>query len=183
VIAMLKTILATVAVIVVILIVVVALQPSDFHVERSARMAAPPQTPFAQVNDFHNWEAWNPFSKADPSIKMTYSGPASGVGAKYAWQGNKDVGEGNMTITESRPGELVRIDLVFEKPFAAHNTAEFRFAPISSNETAVTWSMFGHNGFMGKAIGLVMNMDAMIGGQFEKGLADMKAIVERASKN
>jgi hypothetical protein len=180
---MLKTILTIVGVLVLILIAVVALQPSDFHIERTARMAAPPQAPFTQVSDFRNWEAWNPFSKADPSIKMTYSGAASGTGAKYAWVGNKDVGEGNMTITESRPDELVRIDLVFEKPFAAHNTAEFRFTPISSNETAVTWSMSGHNGFMGKAIGLVMNMDAMIGGQFEKGLADMKAIVERPSKS
>jgi hypothetical protein len=108
-------------------------------------------------------------------------GAPAGVGAIYAWTGNNEVGEGRMTITESRRSDLVRVKLEFFKPFAATNTAEFTFKP-DGNQTAVTWSMFGQNNFMAKAIHLFMNMDKMIGGQFEKGLASMKSVVEAAAK-
>jgi len=144
-------------------------------------MAAPPATVFAQVNDFHKWEAWNPWAKIDPAMKETYEGAPAGVGAVYTWAGNNEVGTGRMTISESRPGELVRIKMEFLKPFAATHTAEFAFKP-EGDGTAVTWSMFGKNDFLAKAMCLFMDMDKMGGGMFEKGLADMKAVAEAAPK-
>ena len=178
---MLKKILIALAVIVVVFIVIVALQPSDFRVARSATISAPPPAVFAQVNDFHKWEAWNPWGKIDPAMKQTYEGAPAGPGAIYTWSGNNEVGEGRMTITDSRPSDLIRVKLEFFKPFAATNTAEFAFKP-EGNQTLVTWSMFGEKNFMAKAVHLVMNMDKMIGGQFEKGLADMKSAVEAPAK-
>ncbi|KAB2842167.1 SRPBCC family protein [bacterium] len=177
---MLAKILIALAVLLVVLAVVVALQPSDFTVRRSIAVSAPPEAAFAQVNDFRKWTAWNPWGKLDPAMKQTYSGAESGVGAVYAWAGNNQVGEGRMTLTESVPNQRIRINLEFFKPFAATNTAEFTFQP-EGDKTLVTWSMSGKNNFMAKAIGLVMSMDKMIGGMFEKGLADMKAIVESKS--
>jgi hypothetical protein len=114
-------------------------------------------------------------------MKQAYEGAAAGTGAVYTWVGNKEVGEGRMTITESRPNDLIRIKLEFFKPFAATNTAEFTFKP-EGNQTAVTWSMTGDNNFIAKAVHLFMNMDKMIGGQFEKGLASMKSLVEVPAK-
>jgi len=178
---MLKIILITIAVIVVVFLVVVALQPSEFRVARSTTISGPAPAVFAQVNDFHKWEAWNPWGKIDPAMKQTYEGAPAGIGAIYTWVGNNEVGEGRMTLTESRPNDLIRIKLEFMKPFAATNTAEFTFKP-EGNQTAVTWSMSGKNNLMAKAIHLFMNMDKMIGGQFEKGLAEMKSVVEAAPK-
>ena len=178
---MLIKILIAIAVILIVLVVVVAMQPSEFRVARSATMSAPAPTVFAQVNDFHKWEAWNPWGKIDPAMKQSYEGAPAGVGAIYTWIGNNEVGEGRMTIIESRPSDLIRIKMEFYKPFAATNTAEFTFKP-AGNQTAVTWSMTGHNNFMAKAIHLFMNMDKMIGGQFDKGLASMKSVVEGAPK-
>ena len=178
---MLIQILIVVAIIVIVFVVVVAMQPSEFRVARSATMSAPPPAVFTQVNDFHKWEAWNPWGKIDPAMKQTYEGAPAGPGAIYTWSGNNEVGEGRMTITDSRPSELIRVKLEFFKPFAATNTAEFTFKP-EGNQTLVTWSMFGEKNFMAKAIHLVMNMDKMIGGQFEKGLADMKSVVEATPK-
>jgi uncharacterized protein YndB with AHSA1/START domain len=178
---MLKTILVALAVIIVVLVVIVALQPSDFRVARSTTISAPPPAVFAQVNDFHKWEAWNPWGKIDPAMKQTYEGTLAGPGAIYTWSGNNEVGEGRMTITDSRPSDLIRVKLEFFKPFAGTNTAEFAFKP-EGNQTLVTWSMFGEKNFMAKAVHLVMNMDKMIGGQFEKGLADMKSAVEALAK-
>jgi hypothetical protein len=175
---MLKWILGAVAGLIPVFEVVVALQPADFRIERSAMMRAPAQAPFMQVNDFQNWRAWSPWEKVDPALKRQYDGPRAGTGAVYAWQGNKDVGEGRMTITESRPGELVRIRLEFFQPFAATNTAEFRFKP-SGDATAVTWTMSGQNNFLSKAICLFVDMDKMVGGMFEQGLTQMKTVVER----
>ena len=174
---MARKILAVLALLVAGFAVVVALQPAEFRVERSATIAAPPETVFAQVNDFHSWEAWNPWGKLDPAMQQSYSGAASGTGAGYAWAGDGNVGEGRMTITESRPPERILIRLEFLKPMAATNTAEFTFAPHDGG-TVVTWSMTGRNGFMGKAFGLFMDMDQMVGGMFEQGLASMKAAVE-----
>jgi hypothetical protein len=178
---MLKTILISLAVIVIVFAVIVALQPSEFRIARSTTISAPPAAVFAQVNDFHKWEAWNPWGKIDPAMKQTYEGAPAGIGAIYTWAGNNEVGEGRMTITESRPSGLIRIKLEFFKPFAGTNIAEFTFKP-EGNQTAVTWSMTGQNNFMAKAIHLFMNMDKMIGGQFEKGLASMKSVVESAPK-
>ena len=126
---MLTKVLVAIAVIVVVLVVVVALQPSEFRVARSATISAPPAAVFAQVNDFHRWEAWNPWGKIDPAMKQTYEGAPAGTGAVYAWSGNNEVGEGRMTITESRPSDLIRIKLEFFKPFEGTSTAEFTFKP------------------------------------------------------
>lgn len=178
---MLKIALATLAAIVVVFVVVVAMQPSEFRVARSAPISAPAPAVFAEVNDFHKWEAWNPWGKIDPAMRQTYEGAAAGTGAIYTWTGNKEVGEGRMMLTESRPNELIRVKLEFFKPFAATNTAEFTFRP-EGNQTVVTWSMAGENNFIAKAIHLFMNMDRMVGGQFEKGLAQMKSVVETVPK-
>jgi uncharacterized protein YndB with AHSA1/START domain len=156
-------------------------QPADFRISRSAVMAAPPAAVFDHVNDFHHWRAWNPWAKIDPAMKETYEGAPFGVGAVYSWTGNNEVGTGRMTIAESRPGELIRINMEFLKPMQATHTAEFSFKPQGAG-TEVTWSMFGKNNFMSKAVGLFMDMDKMIGGMFEKGLASMKAVAEGGAR-
>jgi hypothetical protein len=160
---------------------VVALQPSEFRVTRSSIITAPAPVVFAQVNDFRKWDAWNPWARLDPAMRQGYAGAPAGVGAVYTWAGNGEVGEGRMTITDSRPHELIRIRMEFMKPFAATSTAEFTFRP-EGDGTRVTWSMAGENGFMAKAIHMVVSMDRMIGGMFEKGLAAMKAVAETASR-
>ena len=175
---MLKWSLAAIAAVIVVFLIVVALQPTDFKVERSATMRAPAPAVFAQVNDFQSWQAWSPWEKVDPALKRQYEGPKAGTGAVYAWQGNKDVGEGRMTITESKPAELVRIRLEFFKPMTAVNDTVFRFQP-SGDSTAVTWTMTGRNNFVAKAICLFVDMDKMVGGMFDQGLTQMKTIVER----
>jgi uncharacterized protein YndB with AHSA1/START domain len=176
----LKYIVSALVVIVVAFSVIVALQPSDFRVTRTATIAAPPEAVFVQVNNLHRWEAWSPWAKLDPAAKNTYEGPAAGVGAAFAWSGNRQVGEGRMTITDSRPNEAVRMNLEFIKPFKATNITEFTFKPEGS-QTVVTWTMSGKNNFISKAIGLFMDCDKMVGGQFEKGLAQMKSIAEAAT--
>jgi len=178
---MLKKILIAIAVIIIVFLIVVALQPAEFRVTRSTNVAAPQAAVFDQVNDLHKFEKWNPWGKIDPAMKQSYEGPPAGTGAVYKWAGNNEVGEGRMTIAESRPSDLVRIKLEFLKPFASVADTEFTFKP-EGNQTAVTWSMSGKNNFMAKAMCLFMSMDKMIGSQFEKGLADMKAIVEAAPK-
>lgn len=178
---MLKKILIALVAIVVVFLGVVAMQPSDFRIVRTATMSAPAPAVFGQVNDFHNWEAWSPWAKLDPAAKNSFEGPSAGIGAIFRWAGNKEVGEGGMTITESRPSDLIRIKLEFLKPFAATNSAEFTFKP-DGDQTAVTWSMAGKNKFISKAICLFMNMDKMVGGKFEEGLAAMKSIVEAVPK-
>ncbi|MEK6210123.1 MAG: SRPBCC family protein [Pseudomonadota bacterium] len=130
------------------------------------------------MNDLHNWEAWSPWAKRDPQMKQNYEGAPAGTGAIYAWTGNKQVGEGRMTITESRPSDLIRIKLELFKPFAATNTAEFTFKP-EGNQTAVTWSMTGQNNFIAKAVHLFMDMDKMVGKDFEAGLANLKTVTEK----
>jgi hypothetical protein len=178
---MLKKIFIGIAVILVAFVVIVALQPSDFRIVRSINISAPPAAVFAQVNDFHNWEAWSPWAKLDPAAKATFEGPSAGKGAIFRWAGNEEVGEGSMMITESLPSALIRIKLDFLKPFEATNNAEFTFKP-EGNQTAVTWSMEGQNNFIAKAFCLFMNMDKMVGGQFDKGLASMKSVAEAAAK-
>ena len=182
---MIKKILLGLVVFIVLLVVVfvciVALQPSHYRIERSANINAPASVVFAQVNDFHKWEAWSPWAKIDPAMKQTYEGASSGTGAIYTWAGNNQVGEGRMTITESHPNDLIKIKLEFIKPWSATNATDFAFKP-QGNQTAVTWTMNGDNNFMGKAFGLFMNMDKMVGGDFEKGLAQMKSVAETVAK-
>jgi len=172
-------ILLGLAAILVVLLIVIATQPAEFRVERSATIAAPPEEVFAQVNDFHAWKEWSPWAKLDPQSKDTYEGPASGTGSVFKWSGNNEVGEGMMTITDSQPNELIRIKLEFTRPFAATNTTEFTFKP-EGDQTRVNWAMFGENTFVGKAMHLVMDMDKMVGGSFDQGLTQMKSVVESA---
>ena len=178
---MLKKILIGVAVIIVAFIAVVALQPSDYRVTRSATIAAPAADVFAQVNNFKNWETWSPWAKLDPAAKATFEGPAAGTGAIFKWDGNAQVGAGTMTLMESRPGELVRIKLDFVKPMAATSTAEFTFKP-QGNQTELTVTVTGEKNFLAKAFCLFMSMDKMIGGKFEKAFVDLKAIAESPAK-
>ena len=163
--------------IVLLFILVVAMRPSEYRITRAAKMAASPAVVFEQVNDFHNWDAWSPWAKLDPNAKMTFVGPSSGKGAGYSWSGNDKVGEGHQTITESRESELIRIKLDFEKPMKDTCTVEFNFKP-AGDQTEMTWSMFGKQNFVGKAFCMFMDMDKMVGGDFEKGLASLKALVE-----
>ena len=178
---MFVTILFAVAVIVVLLIVVIARQPDEFRVTRKVGVLAPPAVVFAHVNDLHKWQAWSPWEKLDPALKRTFDGPSAGTGAIYRWAGNNKAGEGSMTITESYPGELIRFRLEFLKPFKATNTAEFTFKP-GGGQTVVTWSMYGRKNFASKAFGIFMNMDKLVGSDFEKGLAAMKSVVEDTEK-
>lgn len=179
---MLPIILGLIAAAIVILLVVIAMQPADFKVERSAEIPATPADVFPHVNELLKWENWSPWANRDPNMKTTYDGPESGVGASYAWVGNKDVGQGRMEITESRSNDHIRMRLEFLKPMKATNTVDFRFEP-SGGKTRVTWSMNGSNNFMGKAFGLFMDMDKMIGKDFEQGLSSMNTAVQAESGN
>lgn len=174
---MLKAMAIGLVVVLTTLALFVAVQPAEFRVTRSIAIAAPPATVFAQVNDLHAFNDWNPYAKKDPAMKATYEGQPAGAGAIYRWAGNSDVGEGSMTILESRPNELVRMKLAFVTPFEATNTVDFTIQE-KEGQSLFSWSMFGTNNFMAKAIHLVMNMDKMVGGDFEKGLADLKALAE-----
>jgi hypothetical protein len=178
---MLKKILVGLAALIVVLVIAIVTRPADFRVTRSAVIPAPASAVFSQVNDLKNWEAWSPWAKIDPKMTQSYSGPRAGKGAVSMWSGNAEVGEGKMTITESRSNELVRFRLDFVKPFESTCDSEFTFKP-EGNNTAVTWTMNGKNNFIGKAISLFMDCDKMVGGQFEKGLADLKTLVEAAKK-
>lgn len=178
---MLKRILIGLGAVLAVLVVVIALQPSKFRIERSIDMAAPPEAAFAQVNDFHAWSKWSPWEKLDPNLKRSFEGPSSGAGAKYAWTGNDEVGEGRMTIEQSQAPSQIRIKLEFLKPFAATNQTHFTFAKTpAGNKT--TWAMEGENGFVSKAFSLVMNMDELVGKDFEKGLAALKATAEAEAR-
>lgn len=172
-------VLGVLAAIVLLLVVVVAMQPSDFRITRSAIINAPAVAVFEQVNDLHKWEAWSPWEKLDPNMKRTYGGQPAGVGASYSWSGDDNVGEGTTTIAANRPSESVQIKLEFVRPFACSNDVEFTFVP-EGEQTKVTWSMTGQNGFMAKAFGLICDMDKMVGGQFEEGLANLKKVAEAA---
>lgn len=174
---MLITLLIAFAVLVATFVVVVTLRPSRYRVTRSATIGAPAGAIFEEVNDFHRWAAWSPFEKLDPQATKSFEGAERGEGAVYRWSGNSRAGAGSTTITESRPGELIRIKLDMVKPFNCSNDVEFAFVP-SGEATNVTWSMTGTNNFVAKAVGLFINMDKMCGTPFEEGLASLKRIVE-----
>ena len=158
--------------------IIVSMQPDDFRITRSLPMNVPAAAVFAHVNDVKQWDAWSPWAKLDPKATMSFEGPAAGVGAITKWSGNNDVGEGSQTIIESRPPEFIKFKLDLVRPMEAHNNVEFTFKP-TGNQTVVTWSMYGKNNFIGKAFSLILNCDKMVGGQFEKGLASLKAVVEK----
>ena len=170
-------ILCTLAAIVAMLLLFAQFKANDFRVSRSLKMAAPAAKAFAQVNDLHKMNAWNPFLKLDPNAKVTYEGAASGVGAVCTWDGDRNVGAGRQKIVESQPNERVSMKLEFYRPFAGVNDVEFTFIPEGS-DTVVTWNMHGKLNFMCRMIGIFMSMEKMCGTSFEKGLVDVKSIVE-----
>ena len=175
---MLKIIAIAVAVPIAGVLVFAATRPDSFRIERSAKIKAPAEKIFAQVNELKAWIAWSPWEKIDPALKRSYGGPASGKGANYAWEGNKDVGSGRMEIAEAVAPSKIVIRLDFLKPFEAHNTAEFTFAS-QGDATTVTWAMYGPSPYLSKLMGLVFSMETMVGGSFEQGLANLKSITER----
>ena len=164
-----------------VLAAVVATRPSDFRIERSTTVNAPADIAYGLVSDFHGWADWSPWEALDPTMKKTYTGQAGEKGSSYEWQGNKDVGEGRMTIVETKPSSLVEIKLEFIKPFAATSQTTLTFEP-AGDKTRVTWAMVGQNNFVAKAMTLFMNMDKMVGADFEKGLAKLgeKSAAEHA---
>lgn len=157
--------------------VFVTMQPDDFRITRSLEISAPADKIFAQVNDFHRWEAWSPWAKIDPNAKTTFEGNSFGVGAVMRWSGNMEVGVGSSTIVESKLNELIKLQLDFIEPMKGTNTGEFTFKK-EGEKTLVTWSMYGKNNFIGKAIGIILNCEKMVGGMFEQGLANLKNTVE-----
>jgi hypothetical protein len=165
---------------VVVFLIAVALKSPNFRVERSATLNAPPDALFAQVNDHRKFAVWNPFLTMDPNVKNTYSGPASGVGAVCSWDGNRNIGEGSSTITESVPNELVRMRMDWKRPMEGTSTVDFTFKP-QGDKTVVTWAMYGKNGFMGKLFSVFMDCDKMCGPQFERGLANLGRVAAEKS--
>ena len=155
-----------------------ATKPDVFRVERSATIKAPPERIFAMITDFRGWRAWSPYEKRDPEMTRNYSGADKGKGAAYAWDGNRNVGAGRMEIADVTPPSKVVINLEFLRPFKANNTAEFLMRPTADG-TAVTWAMFGPNLFVGKVMGIFIDMDRMIGKDFEDGLANLRAVAEK----
>ena len=178
--------LKTIAIIAVIVLVAVgavlayaATRPDTFSVQRSLDIKAPPDKVFALITDLRGWTAWSPYEKRDPEMKRSYAGASSGKGSAYAWDGNRNVGAGRMEITDVAAPTKAVIALDFLRPFKAQNTAEFTLKP-QGDTTNVTWEMHGPNLYVGKVMGTFINMDRMIGKDFEDGLANLKALAERS---
>jgi hypothetical protein len=178
---MLVYILIALAAIIAIILILAARKPPEFTLSRSAVITAPAPIVFSYLNDLHKWQLMSPWAKMDPNCKITYDGPATGTGASFAWAGNREVGEGRMTNIETRTNEFVRFRLDFLKPFACMNIAEFTFKTVG-NQTTVTWTMFYKPPFIGRVFCLFMNMDKMIGGHFEQGLANLRTLAEAEAK-
>jgi uncharacterized protein YndB with AHSA1/START domain len=175
---MLKKIALVIAVLLAGVLIAAATRPDSFQLQRSTHIQAPPAKVFALIDDFHHWAAWSPWDKMDPAMKRSHTGPASGPGAHYAWQGNSKVGAGSMTIADSTPPHKLRVQLDFLTPFEAHNIAEFTLQPAAGG-TDVTWAMSGPQPFVAKLMGLFFSMEKMVGPDFEAGLANLKAAAEK----
>jgi hypothetical protein len=178
---MITCLLIAIALVIAGLLIAAATRSDDLRVERRITLSTPPAPAFGQINDVRKWQEMSPYVKHDPAANYTFSGPAAGVGASVAWAGNAKVGEGRMTVVESRPNELVRFKLEFFKPWTCTNTADFSFRPTPTG-TEVTWAMFGQHKFIGKLMGLFMDMDKMIGRDFEDGLKNLKRIAEAGAE-
>ncbi len=175
-----KAILVILVVAIAGVLIYAATRPDEFRVTRTAAIKAPPEKIQAQLSDFRGWQAWSPWEKMDPGMKRRFGGAEKGKGASYAWEGNDKVGQGSMEITESTP-QKVAMDLDFVKPFEAHNKVTFALAPVagSAGETEVTWSMAGPVPYFAKIVHVFVDMDRMVGSQFESGLANLKAVSEK----
>lgn len=157
----------------------ILLQPDRFSVTRALVIAASPQNIFPQINDLRNWRAWSPWARLDPDAQTSYAGPEAGEGASFEWSGNKKVGAGRMTIVESRPFESVRLKLDMREPFVASQDAFFLLTPEEGGRTKVAWTLTGRNTLLSKAMSLFGKRDQMIGGQFERGLANLEEICRK----
>ena len=177
---MLKTLSAILVIAVAAVLVLAARQPATFRVERSLDIATAPNKIFPLVDGLQHWRLWSPYETKDPAMQRTLSGPASGVGAAYAWSGNREVGAGRMEITTSEPDRHIAMRLDFLKPFKATHTAEFTFVPVAGG-TRVTWFMHGEANLLSRVVGLFVNMDKMIGKDFESGLQQLKVAAERGA--
>jgi hypothetical protein len=177
---MLKIIALVVVVLIAGVLIYAATKPDTFRVQRSATINASPEKIFPLINDLHTFNTWNPYDKKDPNATGSYSGPASGKGAAYAFEGNKDVGKGNIEITESSPTSKVTMALNMLSPFEAHNIVEFTLEP-AGDTTNVTWAIHGPMPYMSKVMCIFFDMDNMVGKDFEKGLSDLKAVVETST--
>jgi hypothetical protein len=175
---MFKIIVFIIAVAIAAFLVFLGFKPNKFHFQRSIAIKAFPEKIFPLISDFHNWAAWSPYEKTDPAMKRTYSGAASGAGAAYAWAGNAKVGQGHMAITSVTVPAKIVIDLAFEKPMKAHNTAEFTL-DREGDSTLVTWAMYGPNSYVMKVMHTFFNMDKMLGKDFSIGLANLKSVAEK----
>jgi len=175
---MVKIVLSVIAAIVAAILVFAATKPDTFRVQRRASIKAPPEKIFALINDFNRWNAWSPWEKKDPSMKRSFGAVAVGKGASYAWEGNKEVGQGKMEITDSEPASKISIKLDFLKPFEAHNMVDFTLEP-QGGATLVTWSMQGPAPYAAKIMHVFFDMDSMVGKDFDEGLANLKAIAEK----
>lgn len=169
---------ALLALVVVAILAIAATKPDTFRVARSISIKAPPEKIFPLINDPHAFNTWNPFLKQDPAAKLTYHGPASGVGAGHEWNGNRNVGKGRFEISESNPPANVVLKLDMAEPMEAHNRVEFSLQP-KGDQTEITWAMTGPSPYVAKVMGTVFSVDRMVGGEFEKGLADLKALAEK----
>ena len=178
---MVKKIGLVIGAVVALLAIVIATRPAAYSISRSETAQAPPATVYAQVADFHRWRAWSPWERLDPNMQIAYAGADGAPGATYAWKGNDSVGEGRMTLLEVKPAERIGIRLEFLKPFTSVATTRFDFAPQGA-ATRITWTMEGRNDFAGKAFAMVMNMDKMVGGDFERGLAQLKSVAEAEAR-
>ncbi len=178
---MLKRAFIGLIVVLAVFAIIVAMQKADYRITRSATMAAPADVIFAQINDFHNWDAWSPWAKLDPNVKNSFEGAPSGTGAIFSWSGNEQVGIGKMTITDSKPSEHVGIKLDFEKPMQSTANVDYNLK-AEGEKTNVTWSMDGKKSFLEKAFCMFMDMDKMVGGQMEQGLGKIKEVSEAKSK-
>ncbi len=174
---MLKIIVIGVVILLAAFFAYAATKPDTFRVTRTTNIKAPQEKIFALINDFHRWDSWSPWEKLDPAMKRTHSGAASGKGTVYEWEGNSKVGAGRMEITDTSPSSKITIKLDFIRPFEGHNIAEFALDP-KGDSTSVTWAMHGPNRYMGKVMSVFINMDRMIGKDFETGLAHLKNISE-----
>ena len=175
---MIKIIVIVLVVVIAAILGYAATRPDTFSVQRAASIKAPPEKIFPLIDDFHRWTVWSPWEKLDPDMKRTFSGSAAGKGAAYAWQGNSKVGEGRMEILDDPAPSKIVIKLDFIKPFEGHNITTFLLVP-KGDVTDVTWTMDGPSPFVSKLIGVFMNMDKMIGNDFETGLANLKAAAEK----
>lgn len=178
---MLKILTATGAVValgIALVLVLAAMKPDQFRVQRSTAIKAPPEKIFPLINDFKAWTAWSPYENKDPDMRRTYSAMTSGKGATYVWDGNGNVGAGDMLITDAPAPSKVALDLNMTKPMTAHNQVEFTLVP-AGDTTTVTWMMRGESPYFAKIIHVFFNMDKMVGGDFEAGLAKLKSAAEK----